>query len=110
MFADRRRTRPRRRIRNFSDRRTLHEVGGEPSTVMVTPGVVAPGVVDSNEQLSFFPLMRTMLADCVMYRQPAESTAAKSPRLPPVNMSLSVGGVFVRSTRVTVPSLRFATT
>src|SRR4029077_13814745 len=42
----------------------------------------------------------------VAYRQPSGPTAAKSPRLPPVKMSVNVGGVVVRSIFVMIPSFR----
>ena len=43
---------------------------------------------------------------CVAYRQPSGPTATKSPRLPPVKMSVNVGGVVVRSTLVIIPPFR----
>src|SRR5713101_1137153 len=48
----------------------------------------------------------TTRSDWVAYRHPSKPTAAKSPRVPPVKMSVSVGGLVVRSILVMIPSFR----
>src|SRR2546430_13892911 len=116
MIAERRRTRPRWRMRNTRRRigtqllRTDVRRGGV-RTSTVTPGEGAgPGVDGDRSQARLEGLIRTTLADWVMYRQPWESTVARSPRLPPEKMLSWVIGLVVRSARVTVPSLRLTTT
>jgi hypothetical protein len=47
-----------------------------------------PAADGSNEHVPSAERIRTMLLDWVMYRQPWESTAAKSPREPPLKMSV----------------------
>src|SRR5712692_2639156 len=44
----------------------------------------------------------TTLSDWVAYRHPSKPTTAKSPRVPPVKMFVSVGGLVVRSILVMI--------
>src|SRR4051794_8783491 len=116
MVAERRRTRPRWRMRNTSRRIGTQLLRGDVrrggvSTSTVTPGEGdGPGVDGDRSQARLEGRTRTTLVDWVMYRQPCESTAARSPRLPPAKMLSWVIGLVVRSARVTTPSLRLTTT
>src|SRR4051812_29927892 len=66
------------------------------------------GVVGASEQEPSAFVTRTTRSSWLAYRQPSGPTAAKSPRDPPVKMSVSVGVEPDTSIRVMIPSFRLA--
>src|SRR5947209_7030615 len=85
--AERIRTRPSWRNRSLTELSRRHDAPFVGAVPIVAATSVGPGggpvVVGSKPHPPPLPI-RTTLDDWVMYRHPWESTAAKSPRLPPL--------------------------